>query len=279
MKAETKFLRDGRKVAIVGQINKTEYVVQEIFVTKEGDEIPQGEKFTAKTLLDEPLESYADRRKRDAEAAQARAEQSRDRTQKEINNIREKLAGYRAMFAQVCKLADVLPEATFDTLCGVMSGTVKYVACCGYDPEIVPFDDAIFRYENSYGHRRFDMIRLVSLMGKSNGDVEYRLSQYSDGSGYGNKGKVVFCDTIEEARDALKVEALERLEGDCLTFDALQKYEACGVVFDRETVSGVAGKALQNRRDSMAKSQAKHDEQQTKGQAYISECEKRITRC
>ncbi len=53
-----KFLTDGRKVAVLGKLNNAEYIVQEIFVTPAGEEIPSGENFTAKSLHDAPIESY-----------------------------------------------------------------------------------------------------------------------------------------------------------------------------------------------------------------------------
>jgi len=53
-----KYLSDGRKVVIIGQLNNIESIVQEIFITESGDEVPSGERFTTKNLHDEPVESY-----------------------------------------------------------------------------------------------------------------------------------------------------------------------------------------------------------------------------
>jgi hypothetical protein len=36
---EIKYLSDGRKVVVVGQLNQTETIVQEVFVTEAGDEL------------------------------------------------------------------------------------------------------------------------------------------------------------------------------------------------------------------------------------------------
>lgn len=38
-----KYLADGRKVVVIGKINQTEHIVQEIFVTDSGDELPSGD--------------------------------------------------------------------------------------------------------------------------------------------------------------------------------------------------------------------------------------------
>lgn len=53
-----KYTTDGRKVVVIGDLNQTEKIVQEIFVTKDGDEIPSGERFVVKSLLDAPAKSW-----------------------------------------------------------------------------------------------------------------------------------------------------------------------------------------------------------------------------
>ncbi|VGD33408.1 Uncharacterised protein [Klebsiella pneumoniae] len=55
---EIKYLSDGRKVVVVGQLNQTETIVQEVFVTEAGDELPGGERFVTKSLHDVPVESW-----------------------------------------------------------------------------------------------------------------------------------------------------------------------------------------------------------------------------
>ena len=53
-----KYMSDGRKVVVIGQLNTVESIVQEIFVTEQGDEIPSGERFTTKDLHDTPEQNY-----------------------------------------------------------------------------------------------------------------------------------------------------------------------------------------------------------------------------
>ena len=53
-----KYTTDGKKVVVIGDLNQTEKIVQEIFVTKDGDEVPSGERFVVKSLLDEPAKSW-----------------------------------------------------------------------------------------------------------------------------------------------------------------------------------------------------------------------------
>jgi hypothetical protein len=43
--SEIKYTSKGQKVRIVGKLNSTEFIVQEIHVTESGDEVPAGENF------------------------------------------------------------------------------------------------------------------------------------------------------------------------------------------------------------------------------------------
>ena len=242
----TKFLKDGRKVAVVGQINQQEFIVQEIYITEGGDEIPQGEKFTTKTLLDAPRETYQAREERRIKDRVATVERERDRIEKDIAAIKGKLQGYRAMFAQVKKLAEAMPSQDFNVLCGVMSGTIKWVSAIHYgDPVLLPFDEALFRWENDYGHRSFGMIRLVSLMGKSDGATCYRIHDYSDGSGSGGKyRKVQFFDEKSDAIAYLRQDAVASIGEGKLSLKSLRKYEECGVAFTVTELQAVAAKDM-----------------------------------
>ncbi len=56
--SKIKYTTDGKKVVIIGDLNQTDKIVQEIFVTENGDEIPQGERFVVRSLLDQPAKSW-----------------------------------------------------------------------------------------------------------------------------------------------------------------------------------------------------------------------------
>lgn len=52
-------MSDGRKVVVIGQLNTVESIVQEIFVTEQGDEIPNWSTLhNKKDLHDKPVISY-----------------------------------------------------------------------------------------------------------------------------------------------------------------------------------------------------------------------------
>ena len=71
--SELKYLSDGRKVSVIGKINKTEYIVQEVFITESGDEIPSGENFTAKSLHDAPVLSWKENEAKKVESRYEKA--------------------------------------------------------------------------------------------------------------------------------------------------------------------------------------------------------------
>ena len=98
--SDLKFLSDGRKVSVIGKINKTEFIVQEVFVTASGDEIPSGENFTAKSLHDAPVQSYKEK-----EAARQPNEQN--------NNQRIKFQIVRAT-SHTTNAFSLIPEAEAD---------------------------------------------------------------------------------------------------------------------------------------------------------------------
>lgn len=60
---EIKFFFDGRKVVVVGALNNQETIVQEVFVTQQGDEIFGGERFVVKSLYDQLVELWLFREK------------------------------------------------------------------------------------------------------------------------------------------------------------------------------------------------------------------------
>ena len=57
MNTEYKYTTDGKKVIVVGNLNSQEKIVQEIFIVN-GNEIPSGENFVAKSLHDAPAVSW-----------------------------------------------------------------------------------------------------------------------------------------------------------------------------------------------------------------------------
>ena len=194
---ESKFLSDGRKVTIIGQLNNTEWIVQEVFVTAQGDEIPSGERFTTKSLHDSPVETYKDRQEKKLNESIRTLQNKETAVQESIKKLERERIAYEKTFKSTKALSDSLlkqiDEGAFNLLCDVMAGNVKYlVEDSGYgvyEPKL--FLDAIKSYDS------YDIeIKLLSLFGRSNGSLVYKMNQYYDGSG--GSREVILIRTDEE---------------------------------------------------------------------------------
>ena len=87
---ECKFLSDGRKVAVIGSVNSKQFIVQEIFITESGDEIPTGESFVTGSLHDEPVKSYLDKKVEEQELRLKQLKDLVDKKKKEADLTIEK---------------------------------------------------------------------------------------------------------------------------------------------------------------------------------------------
>ena len=86
-----KYLSDGRKVVVIGNLNNKETIVQEIFISKSGDEIPGGERFVVKSLHDEPVMSYKDKQAIESEKREQESKRRVDVLQRAESQLIDKL--------------------------------------------------------------------------------------------------------------------------------------------------------------------------------------------
>lgn len=78
----------------------------------------------------------------------------------------------------------------------VLEGRITHlVKISGWDVQVLEFND-IVEMETRYTQ---GAIKLISLFGKSNGDLEYRLHDYTDGSG--SSCRIIPCTSLEEANE------------------------------------------------------------------------------
>lgn len=101
---QTKYTNDGKKVAIVGKLNADQTIVQEIFITENGQEIPSGENFVVTSLHDQPVKKwstyYQDRCKQEEKECEYKLNQLQEqnrrlydqlkRYKENIDSLREK---------------------------------------------------------------------------------------------------------------------------------------------------------------------------------------------
>jgi len=196
-KGTIKYTTDGRKVVVIGDLNQTEKIVQEIFVTKDGDEIPSGERFVVKSLLDVPSKSW---REQELINLEARFEKERKEWEGKIKKVQsEKELVYESLSARVKWLKQVAkqphPEAlskVVETLALFLSNIDIWVFYTDYSTWCLEKYDQegfsrIHDDVDRYNHRTsLENMKLVSLFGQTDGNFQFKISQYSDGSGSSN---------------------------------------------------------------------------------------------
>lgn len=250
---DIKFTDDGKKVLVVGKLNAQQTIVQEIFVSA-GQEIPSGENFVVKSLHDAPAESWKEKNLRELEA---RYEKQKKELEQEINQQHARLSSIKikakhhadALFNFVKNSnADQL-----DLLKKVVSGQITHIYISGYSPEIFEWDGGKRTYEidRDYGRETIKGIRLLSVYGYADGDLEYRQHTYRDGSG--GSEQVFPTTSYQEAlamaqADCEKQAAIYLAETTSYRSFPLQKWQAIeGVVIPSGVIERYESDADSNR--------------------------------
>lgn len=220
-----KYTTDGKKVVVIGDLNQTEKIVQEIFITEDGAEIPSGERFTTKSLHDAPVRSWKESRLVELEENYEKEKEAWNRKIENIQN--EKALVYKSLEHRVKWLRQVAkqphPEAlkkVVERLAMFLSNTDMWVFYKNYsDWHLVKYDQDGFsrlheRVERDYGCHRIRGMRLVSIYGDTDGNFDFKMNEYGDGSGSDNDSLFYFKS---------KEEALQHVQND---FNALDKYDS-----------------------------------------------------
>jgi len=273
---EMKYTQDGKKVIVIGKLNSTEWIVQEMFVS-EGVEVPGGEQFVAKTLLDKPAETYREKRIHELIDIERKLEIS-------IESLQEKRIAVRAderanaLINKFYQAYENIDMKELKTLVDFLSGRITHLVFTDtHNPRIVTLLEVI-KCESDYGHQ-FEGFRLVSLFGcNSNGErhgeelkkknycLDWRLNQYRDGSGYYRS--FIPCASFEEA-----VEELDKIAADTPVSSMWVKLKAkYGLRYPteeriREYIQGVC----ESKREELTKLEAS----MLRKQAEIEEMEKK----
>lgn len=231
--AEIKYTTDGKKVVVIGDLNQTEKIVQEIFVTEDGAEIPSGERFVVKSLLDKPAKSW---KQKELEELEQRYERERKEWERKIEGLRnEKELSYAALRERVKWLKNVAKEPhqkelkdAISRIADFLSNENKWIVvndCCNYILE--PFNDEginkLDRMELGYGSRlRYESMRLLSLYGSCDGKLSYKINTYSDGSG--SDRDVMFFRNKESALAFIQSKIDEKKEYNSCTIEMAEMY-------------------------------------------------------
>lgn len=200
--AKIKYTADGKKVSLIGSINSSQLVVQEIFIKEDGSEIPGGENFIVTKVFDEPVKSWKeskleklereyDERKKEA---YAKIDELKKQHRKEADTIKKKIEYLRKVKPEAVKEA-------VDRIIKFIGGEYTHVVQESYsDISIRRLDDILLT--------SFSNIKLVSLFGADDGTLSYKLNTYSDGGG--GDTNIFLCESYLEAKELFKKQVEER---------------------------------------------------------------------
>jgi hypothetical protein len=185
----TKYLSDGRKVVVIGQLNNVESIVQEIFVSDGGDQIPSGEKFTTKNLHDKPVKSWKEKRAEENDVQYDKSESRVHSIKKEIRDMEKKRLSHAKIIASNLRQINELENFDVDHLSDVMARNIKWVCATNWNwQKVMPFNEFI-EIRSSYD----EGIKLISVHVKNDKTLMYKVGSYSDGSGGDSEYKFFNC--------------------------------------------------------------------------------------
>lgn len=214
MENTIKYTTDGKKVKVLGKLNSVEYIVQEIFII-DGQEIPSGENFTTKSLYDnlakpwkeEYLEDLEERFESEKRRIEKRLKELKTTSNKQIIEVRKKTEFLK-------KFVDNVSESAFDRVTDFLTGKIKYMVKLNYEPKIIKF--------NIYDNYCRD-IKLITLFGKDNGTLDWRLNDYNDGSG--SNTPFIPCKSLDEAKGIITLRLNSQKSLNAYEIKAVEKWD------------------------------------------------------
>lgn len=200
-----KYTKDGKKVNVVGKLNNADYIVQEIFVTDDGAEIPAGENFVVSSLLDKPVKSW---KEDNLEKLEAKYASDSEAWKRSIEKQNRELKLKHDTIKEHCKAAKALLQdsvniprdlmGVIESVMDFVSGNITHLFIDSYTPEIRIFEDEVVDVDREFGRFRVEGIKLITLFGKTDGSLQWKLNRYRDGSGADWK-HVHPCRSYDEA--------------------------------------------------------------------------------
>lgn len=183
MSDQFKYTSDGKKVAMLGKLNSAQYIVQEIFIV-DGQEVPSGENFVVSSLHDAPAESWKEKRIREIEERAEKVERDcKAQIKRAQQRMREATEKAKLRADALFAFAKNSDNEQLNLLHAWLAGEVTHVFINGVRPAILPFDDRELFQTDSFHGLKYEALKLVSLFGGTDGQLSFRLSRYSDGSG------------------------------------------------------------------------------------------------
>lgn len=255
---EYKFLKDGRKVAVIDTLGGCQLIVQEVFVEKEtGNEILGGDKFVVSSVFDMPVETWHEKKIRESKESYEAKKHVLEREHELLNAEHKKWADLaRAKIVALKLFSSNAAQEQLQAIEHFLTGKIEFIACPDkYRPEIVRFDEKIADKFDG----RFEGIKLLSIFGASNGDLSFRINSYQDGSG--GWDTLVPCadygDALSVMQAACDKKAAAWVDGEPGSFNFHDWESIAGIVIPEPAKAKQAALRAQSKADEIAKIKAR----------------------
>lgn len=194
MRSMIKYLSNGPEVRVIQTLNDGRVLVEPIFENpNDGDEY-SGNPFIVneKEIFDKPPTH-----KKSEEVI--KLNQQIEELNTKLRGLRKEVKDFETTHTERIKCLQQFKG--LELLEKFVKGEIThYVEIRSYsNPKIIPFDKTEADYTDGQGVRS---LKLLSLFGKATGDLEWRLSHYSDGSG--SYSTVIPCVSLEEAEQIIR---------------------------------------------------------------------------
>lgn len=252
-----KYTAAGKKVLVSGQLNN-QFVCQEVFIIKEQEVLAKSNTLEI-DLFDEPPISWRDNHAKQKELENDILIKELDQTN---YRIREEVKIAKDYLSSILKVKDKTTKDKLQRAIDFISGTITHFVKWHYGTtEILTYKDLVSRWDG-----RYDGFKLLSMYGKFNGDIEYRINNYGDGSGHDTT--IYPCKSEEEAiqlsKKLLIDYAKEKIEKDYISDDVIKICNKYKIKIDKE-------KLLKHYQLQIASITKNHEDYQNKANQYAKD--------
>lgn len=247
---DIKYTTDGKKVCVVGILNSHETIVQEIFVSN-GNEIPSGENFVVKTLHDEPCESWKSKAHKEQKDLDEKLEKQNTEFKNKIRQLNKehskicKIVSMKTNYLK--KLSDKINNTSLNRVFDFITGKIKYLVVLNYDPKIVGLNSGISEY--TFGSA--NALKLITLFGSSDGEIDFSINCYSDGCGFNYT--VMPCKSYNDAVKVLSDYIHNEKIISHYYIEAAKKYN---ITISKDKLTKFYGDKIENLRTQLQKTES-----------------------
>jgi hypothetical protein len=188
-----KYLRNGQAVDVVCELpNQLGFVVQKYYDNPDGGQYLDDQKKVVERVYDSPPVEHIDKRVRDAETKLRDLEGAIHNANRELRTVEQERKAILTKLQQVPALRRL--EAWID-------GKVTHFVTVNWrSVQVLTKAELICQSDAEDRHRRPPgRMKLVTLFGDTNGDINWNVNQYRDGSG-SSEQECFMCCSEEEAK-------------------------------------------------------------------------------